>query len=197
VLQERVIEPLGAIDPVKVNVRVIAATHKDLRKLVQKGLFREDLYYRIRVIALTLPPLRQRREDIPLLIDHFVEKFNRQQGKTVSGPSAATMRLLMQHEYPGNVRELANIIEHAFVLTRSGAIEPHHLPAELAQELRADPAIAPAGATLREMEMFLIQDAMCRHSNNRAAAARELGIDPSTLFRKLRALSLDRNSAGT
>ncbi len=116
VLQERVYEPLGSVEPVKADVRLIAATNKDLGKLVRKGVFREDLYYRIHVIRLALPNLRDRREDIPLLVEHFIAKFNRLQGKDVVGVSDEVLARLMDHDYPGNVRELENIIEHAFVL---------------------------------------------------------------------------------
>jgi transcriptional regulator with PAS, ATPase and Fis domain len=111
VLQERVVEPLGSTEPVRVDVRVVAATNKNLARLVEEGQFREDLYYRIRVIHLSLPALRDRREDIPLLIDHIIEKHNRLQGKTISGISVEAMAQLMGYDYPGNVRELENIIE--------------------------------------------------------------------------------------
>jgi transcriptional regulator with PAS, ATPase and Fis domain len=113
VLQERVVEPLGSVRPVPVDVRVVAATNKDLVGLVRAGRFREDLYYRIRVIHLKLPALRQRREDIPLLVDHIIAKFNHLQGKDIAGVSNEVMARLMEHDYPGNVRELENIIEQA------------------------------------------------------------------------------------
>jgi len=185
VLQERVFEPLGSVESVKVNVRVIAATNKDLRDLVRQGLFRGDLFYRIHVINIRIPDLRDRREDIPLLVDHFIAKFNRRQNKDVAGCSEPALKILMEHDYPGNVRELENIIEHAFVLTHGGLIEPHHLPADLVKDSLPQTGNAP-GTSLKEMETFLIQDALRRHHGNRAAAARELGINPSTLFRKLR-----------
>ena len=131
VLQERVVEPLGSVEPVKVDVRVLAATHQDLGRLVREGRFREDLYYRIRVIRLPLPTLRQRREDIPLLVNHLIHKFNHLQGKDIAGVADEVMARLMNYEYPGNIRELENIIEQAFVLCRGGLIELHHLPPEL------------------------------------------------------------------
>lgn len=189
VLQERVFEPLGAIEPVKANVRIIAAGNKSLRDLVQTGTFREDLYYRINVVNVKIPALRDRREDIPLLIEHFIAQFNRRQDKNISGCSEAALKILMEHDYPGNVRELENIIEHAFVLVRGGLIEPRHLPAYLVRDHPQRPARLPR-ATLKEMETFLIQDALRRHRGNRTAAARELGINPSTLFRKLRTLDI-------
>ena len=117
------IEPLGSVEPLKVDVRIVAATNRDLVKLVQEGHFREDLYYRVRVISLNLPSLRERREDIPLLVDHLVAKLNRIQGKDIEGVSEEVMAQLMEYEYPGNVRELENIIEQAFVLCRGRIIE--------------------------------------------------------------------------
>ena len=153
VLQERVYEPLGSVEPVKTDVRIIAATNKDLGKLVRKGIFREDLFYRIHVIRLALPNLRDRREDIPLLIEHFIAKFNRLQGKDVVGVSDEVLARLMEHDYPGNVRELENIIEHAFVLCRGALIELAHLPPQLRGAAEAaSPNIA--GMTLEAMERF-------------------------------------------
>ncbi|MGB9606711.1 MAG: sigma-54 interaction domain-containing protein, partial [Bryobacteraceae bacterium] len=131
VLQEREIEPLGATAPLKVDVRVIAATNKDLAELVREGKFREDLYYRIRVVHLRIPPLRERREDIPLLVEHIMGKLNRLHGRAIVGVSDQVMARLMEYDYPGNVRELENILEHAFVLCRGERIELEHLPPEL------------------------------------------------------------------
>ena len=192
VLQERTIEPLGSVEPVKVDVRVVAATNKDLAQLVRDGGFREDLYYRVRVVSLKLPNLCQRREDIPLLVDHIVSKFNRLQGKTIEGVSEEVMARLMEYEYPGNVRELENIIEQAFVLCKGGLIELHHLPTEL----RPIGASAYAGASpmsLQLMEKLLIHDALRRHKGNRTKAAHQLGINPSTLYRKMKSLAIDFN----
>jgi len=190
VLQERVVEPLGAIEPVKVNVRVLAATNKDLAELVKEGRFREDLYYRIRVIHLQLPGLAQRREDIPLLIDHLVSRFNRLQGKNIAGVSDRVMARLMGYEFPGNVRELENIIEQASVLCASGLIRMDHLP----PELRPAATLAsggPESMTLSSMEKHLISLTLERHNGNRKKAAEELGIDTSTLFRKIRAYRIN------
>src|SRR5664279_2013413 len=188
VLQERVYEPLGGVEPVKADVRIIAATNKSLGKLVEQGRFREDLFYRIHVIRIELPSLRDRREDIPLLIDHFVARFNRLKGKDIAGVSDPVLARLMDHDFPGNVRELENIIEHAFVLCRSGLIELAHLPPHLRGEKAGSPSQLPAGLTLAAMEKRLIQDALKRNDGNRAAAARELGMDTSTMFRKIKAL---------
>lgn len=131
VLQEKAFEPLGAVDPVRTNVRIVAATARNLQSLVAEGVFRADLFYRVNVIRIQLPPLRDRREDIPLLVEHFVSRFNRLQQKNVSGVSEEVMAILLEHEFPGNIRELQNIVEHAFVLCRDGLIELRHLPATL------------------------------------------------------------------
>ena len=196
VLQERTFEPLGSVEPVKVDVRVIAATNKDLRVLVEKGEFRQDLFYRINVVRLELPELRDRREDIPLLVDRFIGKFNRLQNKDIAGVSNEAMALLVEHDYPGNVRELENAIEHAFVLSRGGLIEAHHLPTSIRGEIRGVVETGPGGMTLRVLEAMHIADAVRRHGGNRTAAARELGIDPSTLFRKIKSLNIDVGDAG-
>ncbi|NLH74549.1 MAG: sigma 54-interacting transcriptional regulator [Verrucomicrobia bacterium] len=188
VLQERVYEPLGTIEPVPCDVRVIAATNKSLSALVREGKFREDLFYRINVVRLELPSLRERREDIPLLIDYFVSAFNRLKGRDIAGVSDAVLARLMEYDFPGNVRELENIIEHAFVLCRSGLIELDHLPPYLREGQESARPGLPAGLTLAAMEKLLIQDALRRHKGNRAAAARELGINVSTLFRKLKSM---------
>jgi len=126
VLQERVYEPLGAVEPVRCDVRVIAASNKPLKALVSEGKFREDLFYRVNVVRLELPPLRERREDVPLLVDHLVARFNRLKGRDIAGLSDPALARLMDHDFPGNVRELENIIEHAFVLCRGSLIEPAH-----------------------------------------------------------------------
>jgi DNA-binding NtrC family response regulator len=158
---------------------------------VRKGVFREDLFYRIHVIRLALPSLRDRREDVPLLVEHFVGKFNRLQGKDVVGVSDEVLARLMEHDYPGNVRELENIIEHAFVLCRGGLIQLAHLPPGLRGNAAGVTAPSIAGMTLEAMERFLITDALRRHHGNRAAAARHLGINPSTLFRKAKTLGIE------
>ena len=187
VLQERVIEPLGGIEPLKVDVRVVTAANKDLAELVRQGRFREDLFYRIRVIHLRLPALRDRREDIPLLVDRIVARFNRLQGKDIGGVSEEVLVRLMHYDYPGNVRELENIIEQAFVLCRGGWIELRHLPPEL-RPAAAREVDAGGSMNLRSMERHLIEAALKRHNGNRTRTARQLGINASTLYRKLKAI---------
>jgi transcriptional regulator with PAS, ATPase and Fis domain len=190
VLQDRIVEPLGSVESVKVDVRIVAATNKDLVQLVREGRFRDDLYYRIRVIQLEIPELRERREDIPLLVDHLVAKFTRLQSKDIAGVSNEVMARLMEYDYPGNVRELENIIEQAFVLCRGGLIQLHHLPPEL-RPFTSIGAVQSQPTSIRAMEKHLISETLQRCRGNRGTAARELGIDTSTLYRKIKALELD------
>ncbi len=189
VLQERTFEPLGGLRPVKANVRVIAATNKSLEEMVENGEFRQDLYYRINVIKLETPPLIQRREDIPLLADHFIGKFNQLRGKDIDGISAEALRILLKYQYPGNVRELENFIEHAFVLCDGGMIKPEHLPEILRRET-AEIGGEPI-ATVQDFETKMINSALRRNHWNRAAAAEELGMHKTTLYRKIRKLRIE------
>jgi PAS domain S-box-containing protein len=190
VLQDKGYVPLGGTKQMTANVRVVAATQRDLAAHVKRGAFRQDLFYRIHVVKLALPPLRKRKEDIPLLVDQFVARFNRAQGKSVPGVSLETMGLLMAHDYPGNVRELENLIEHAFVLCGGERIEPQHLPDEF--RARAPAPRGPGGLTaaVRAVEAQAIREALARRGQNRIEAARELGIDKATLFRKMKALGI-------
>jgi PAS domain S-box-containing protein len=190
VLQERVYEPLGSVRTVKADVRVITATNKDLRQLVREGRFRDDLFYRVHVVRLELPRLRDRREDIPLLVEDFIARFNRLQGRDIAGVSDGVLTRLMEHDFPGNVRELENVIEHAFVLCRDRLIEVAHLPADLRGSVFEGGAAFSSGRSLAALEAMHIRDALKRHQGNRAAAARELGIASSTLFRKIKALRI-------
>jgi transcriptional regulator with PAS, ATPase and Fis domain len=184
VLEEKVYEPLGSIKSVTTNARVMAATHRNLGELVKQGVFREDLYYRINVIKLSLPGLSERKEDIPLLVDHFVERFNRLTDKQVVGLSQEAITALMLHDWPGNVRELENAIEHAFVLCQGEIIHLSDLPRHI---VPTDHALNVATClTLREVEKRAIQEALARNSWKRVATARELGIDKNTLRRKIK-----------
>ena len=193
VLQERVYEPLGSVETVRADVRVVAATNRSLGQLVADGLFRQDLFYRINVMRLQLPPLRQRRSDIPLLTDHFVSKFNALQGKTIAGVSQRAMLSLMEHDYPGNVRELENTIEHAFVLCVGGLIEEYHLPVELHRRSEAGVSEHIGDVTLQAMEVMHITETLRRHGGNRDAAAKALGIHRATLFRKIKSLGIQES----
>ncbi len=181
-LQEREYEPLGATWPVKADVRVIAATNKILREEVKKGAFREDLYYRLNVINLVMPPLSDRREDIPLLVDHFIKKFNTIKGKHIEGVSDDVMNILMDYDFPGNIRELENIIEHSFVLCREAYIRREHLPGTI----RREDIPLNTRMTLAEVERAYILRVLERNAGNRSKTASELGIDVSTLWRKLK-----------
>jgi len=190
VLQDRVYEPLGAVKSRRADVRVVAATNRDLDELVKAGTFRQDLYYRVNVVRLNLPTLQERREDIPLLVDHFVGKFNRLQGKDVHGLSNEAMSCLMRYPYPGNVRELENIIERAFAICRCGLIDVGHLPPDV-RRMEEEVAGGESTTPLREMEGRLLLETVRRHHGNRTAAARELAMHPSTLYRKAKALGIE------
>lgn len=190
VLQDRTYQPLGGRQEVSADVRVVAATNKDLRALVDEGRFREDLFYRIQVFKISLPPLRERKEDIPLLAQHFVDRFNLLKGKDVTGLSSEALAAFMEHDWPGNVRELENAVEHAFILCRGGLIEPRHLPGPLRD--RALPsADRPPTGTLSDVEARLIRDALERNKGKKLAAASELGIHKTTLWRKIKRLGLE------
>ena len=185
VLQERTYEPLGSNESLKANVRFVAATHKNLKVEMEAGRFREDLYYRLNVMQIAIPPLRDRPEDIPALAQRFIEKQNSLHGKSVRGFAPEAMERLMRYSWPGNIRELENAVEHACVLCRQTLIRPECLPLVLSEGFiaRAD---APPGQDLRGMGMAMIQAAMERHGGNQSAAARELGINKTTLWRKLK-----------
>jgi PAS domain S-box-containing protein len=191
VLQDQTYKPLGATSSVKANVRILAATNRDLTDLVKKGVFRQDLFYRINVIRLDLPPLRERKEDIPMLVKHFIGRFNRLRGRSVTGISQEALSLLMFHDYPGNIRELENIVEHAFVLCHEGRIEIHCLPENLRVKSPRPIAHSTMGEAVKSAEAQVILDALERNKNNRLATAHELGIHKSTLFRKIKALGID------
>lgn len=191
VLQEHVYEPLGSNAPVRTDVRVITAGNKDLAELVESGIFRRDLYYRINVVRLELPPLKDRKEDVPLLVEHFISRFNRVQNRTIQGITPDAMAVLMAHDYPGNIRELENIIEHAFVLCATKTeIDTPCLPDYLARRTHRETEALPIRDARKTLEAQLITEALERHQGNRQAAARDLGMHKSTLFRKMRALHL-------
>jgi transcriptional regulator with PAS, ATPase and Fis domain len=191
VLQDKIFEPLGSTHPVQANVRIIVATNRDLTARVKAGKFREDLFYRIHVVRLDLPPLRQRKEDIPILINHFIERFNRIQQKAVAGITPEVMALLMAHQWPGNIRELENLIERAFVLCSEGSITLEHIPEDMSGLRSTAKPSAQIASTRRLAESTAIQEALNRHQGNRTAAAQDLGIHKSTLYRKMKGLGLD------
>ncbi len=191
VLQEKSYEPLGGTRTQNANVRVITATNRDLDAMVSSGAFRQDLYYRTKVIKIDLPPLRQRREDIPLLVERFVTQFNAAQGKKLVGPSPDVLSLLMAHEYPGNLRQLRNIIEYAFVVCLDGQIELQHLPPDLLPSLPSPVQDRTMEQVVQGTERNALLMALDRNDGNRLATANELGMHKSTLFRKARALGIE------
>jgi PAS domain S-box-containing protein len=190
VLQDGTYDVVGGTETQRADVRVIAATHRDLARRVEEGAFRADLYYRIDVVKIEVPPLRERREDVPLLVDHFVARLNRIQGRAVRGVHPDVLGLLMAYDFPGNVRELENVLEHAFVLCDGERLELRHLPPRfLSGRSRVTPSPAIREAA-HAAEAGLIREALERHGFDRLATARALGIHKSTLFRKIRALGL-------
>jgi transcriptional regulator with PAS, ATPase and Fis domain len=168
---------------VSVNIRVITATNKNLEEMVARDAYREDLYYRINVVKITMPPLRDRWVDIPLLAEMFISRFNRMKGKNIDGLSSDAMSLLLAHDFPGNVRELENAIEHAFVLCPGGLIEPRHLPTTISGDSRST---IKSKISLNDMEAQTIVTALRKNDWNRSQTARQLGIHPSTLWRKMK-----------
>jgi PAS domain S-box-containing protein len=192
VLQEKEFEPLGSTSPRKTDVRIIAATNKDLSKLVNESKFRDDLFYRLNVVKIELPLLKERREDIPLLMDAFIQKFNAKMGKQVTGVSDEVMGTLMRYDYPGNVRELENIIEHAFVLCKGERIDLDCLPKEIAGSLEktsSDKALS--GKTLLAgAEAEIIKRTLRKYEGNRIKTAKELGLNRTTLWRKMKKYGL-------
>jgi PAS domain S-box-containing protein len=190
VLQEKTYEPVGAVSSEKADVRIIAASNKDLVELVDQGKFRDDLYYRVNVVKLTLPALKERSEDIPLLIEHFINRFNRIYNKNICCLSDEAMAAMLSYDYPGNIRELENSIEHCFVLCQGDVIEARHLPPSMKKSITIKDSDISTFRTLRQTEALMIERALRRNKGNRTAAARELGINASTLFRKLKSLNI-------
>ena len=192
VLQEGEYEPLGSAGTVKADARIITASNKDLQQLVREGRLREDLYYRINVVKITLPVLRSRREDIPLLIEHFINIFNLRTGKNITGIAPGAYDVLMRHDYPGNVRELENIVEHAFVLCHGGMIDVDCLPEDVvASSKKAERTDAPPiGDFLQNAEARAILNVLRKNAGSRVKTAKELGIDKSTLWRKMKRYGL-------
>jgi len=188
-LQERTYEPLGSNVTLRADVRVIAASNRDLARLVERKQFRSDLFYRLNVITMEMPPLRSRREDIPLLVDYFVGRFNRVKSRSLEGIGPEALARLMACDYPGNVRQLENAVEHAFALCRGGKIRPEHLPGDCRGVIREEAVSSPA-STVKGLEAQLILAALRVNGYSRVAAARELGIHKSTLFRKMKALGI-------
>jgi len=199
VLQEREVVPVGGTKPTKVNVRVIAATNADLEKAVKDGGFRADLYYRLNVIPITIPPLRERKEDIPLLVEHFLEKV----AGSAKHISEEAMDILKSYDWPGNVRELENIIERAVILQDGDEVTAESLnvsifPERLKKQARASSSggLGVSGITLEELEQRYLLQTLEETGWKKKNAAEILGINPSTLYRKLQRYGMDRDGDG-
>jgi len=190
-LQDKTYEPVGGIAPVKADVRIITATNKKLDQLVKEDKFRDDLYYRINVMKLELPPLRDRKEDIPLIVEHFISRFNQLHNKNICCVTNEVTATLLSYDYPGNIRELENIIEHCFVLCEDEVIEARHLPSSVRPYLKSESTKESEPATIKQMQIILIKQALKRNKGNKTVAAKQLGIDKSTLFRKMKAFDIN------
>ena len=199
VLQEKEIEKVGDHRPLSIDVRILAATNQDLSTLMEEGRFREDLYYRIGVIPIHLPPLRERREDVPLLIEAFINRIHLKADKPISGMSREALDLLFSYDWPGNVRELINVIEYSFVLCHEGEIMPNHLPARVTGK---QPSMAPRRRAVKkqndEAERKRILEALAATGGNQSKAAEILGISRVTLWKRLKAfdIQVDREIRG-
>ncbi len=194
VLEERVVVPVGDTKPRPVEVRIIAASNRDLEKMVASGEFREDLLYRLNVVCLTLPPLRQRKEDIPLLVNHFVDKYTRQMSRHVTGITNGAMRALLNHEWRGNVRELENVIERAVIFAEERAISVEDLPFDTGDV--SDETTEDLKEALRQFERQHILYSLRRHQYDKNETAKYLGIGVSSLYRKLDELEIPKNPEG-
>jgi two-component system response regulator HydG len=187
-IQEREVIPVGSTQPVSVDVRIIAATNRDLEEEIRKGSFRSDLYYRLNVIQLRLPPLRERMEDVELLARYFLERLAEREGReSPMELSAETLALLRHYDWPGNVRELENALERAAVVTAGSRIEPESLPDRVREqpEVRLVGEPTPQNPSMEIIEQAYIRWVLEAEGGNKTKAAEVLGIDPSTLYRKL------------
>lgn len=182
-LEERRFERVGGQETVEVDTRLIAATNRDLKKMVEEGSFREDLFYRLYVVVIHLPPLRQRQGDIPLLLKHFLETFNRENGRSIEGFSPDALDQLTRYAWPGNVRELRNAVEQMVVLSRSERIGVRDLPSQIRESAAEGPSVS--AGTLEEIEKQAIRNALKATGGNRTRAAEQLGISRRTLHRKI------------
>lgn len=187
ILQEHEYEPLGGVRTRRANVRVIAATNKRLVDLVSRGQFRDDLYFRLAVVRLAIPPLKERREDIPYLVEHFIQRFNARQNRKIEGVTDAVMEVFMRYDFPGNARELENLIEYGFVLCRNGRMDVRHLPEDL-QRFAVVPVTArpERSSPLERAEGDALREALETSGGDLRAASHRLGISRTTLWRKMK-----------
>ncbi len=193
-LQQREYEPVGSTAPVNTDIRILAATNRDLKELVAQGKFRDDLYFRLAVVKFTLPPLKKRSEDIPYLVDHFIKKLNARRGKKIISVSPDVMSILLNHDYPGNIRELENIIEYGFVVCHGSIIQVEHLPVELYENKNTDGATVKDASTDAISEKNLIVSTLNKNAGNITSTSNDLGIHRSTLWRKLKRYNIDPKS---
>jgi len=193
VLQEKTIHHLGGTKPIKIDVRIVSATNRDLEMAVKTGTFREDLYYRLNVVCINVPPLRDRKEDIPLLLNHFLKKFSIENGKAVAGFSGDAMEILIAYPWPGNVRELENVVEHAVVVCKGDEIMPGNLPDNVKREIRtSEDEPAPVPKSLEESERIHIVKILEENEWNISRTAKDLGIDRVTLYNKIKKYDIER-----
>lgn len=196
VLQEKVIEPLGSSKSIAINIRIISATNQDLSELVSRGKFRKDLFYRLKVIQINLPSLCDRKDDIPVLVDHFITRLNRYYNKHIVGISPSVQELLMIYAWPGNVRELENAIEHAFVITNGALIETKDLPPEI-RHADKDGTPPPPSETVVNEEEKAIKRALLTSQGDRSKACDILNMHRTTLWRKMKEFRIDKNFGKT
>jgi transcriptional regulator with PAS, ATPase and Fis domain len=199
-IEAKEILPIGASTPIRVEVRIIAATNRNLAKAVEEGTFREDLYYRLNVIGIEIPPLRERREDIPLLVEHFIRLHNRELKRNYKGVDSATMKLLMSLPWKGNVRELDNVIEHAMILGSGEWITVRDLPRALQQDAGVVPELADTDNlrdAVRAFERAHIQSVLAKCNQDKKQAAQRLGVSLSSLYRKMEELEIPLHAERT
>jgi transcriptional regulator with GAF, ATPase, and Fis domain len=203
VLQEKEFERVGDNKPVKIDVRIISATNKDLKQLVDQGKFREDLYYRLKVFPIHVPPLRERKDDIPLLVDHFIKRFNEENNKQVRSCSPEAMKAILNHSWPGNIRELENALEYAFVVTDGWEIRLEDLPTEVTHPIdqKPSPVISP-GADFQPKNRYYSSTplpeehlkAVLEENNwNRNKTAQALGISRVSLWKRMKKYGITKN----
>ena len=185
VLQDGTFERLGSNETLQVDVRIISASNENLRAMVAGGKFREDLYFRLNVIEIALPPLKSRMEDLPLLIKHFLDLANQKNHRSILEISNDVLRIFDQYSWPGNLRELQNVIERAVVLCRGDIIKPKDLPPYFLQKEISGQITFPVGTPIEEVERKLLEEALRITGGNKTAAAKLLGITPRTVYRKL------------
>ncbi|MCP4405191.1 MAG: sigma-54-dependent Fis family transcriptional regulator, partial [bacterium] len=189
VLQEQQFEPLGSSKTMTVNIRIIAATNRNLEEEIQEGRFREDLFYRLNVFPISVPPLRERKEDIPLLAEHFLAQYSQKHRRRITGFNPRTLDLLIRYDWKGNIRELENTVERSVILCREEFIAAQHLPAQIQAldgEHGAEPKTVESGLTLKEMEKQLILSTLKQYEENRTKTAEALGISRRSLQMKLK-----------